>query len=95
MSFVLIRHKIADYTKWKRVVNAATDFRKVNGELSFAAFRGSDDPNDVTVICEWSSAAKARKFVGSTELRKRMKEGGVVGKPQIQFFRKAEDLSVS
>ncbi len=94
MPFVQLRHKIADYAKWKRAVHAATAFRKVNGELSFKAFRSSDDPNDVTVICEWASAAKARKFVGSDELRKRMKEAGVVGKPKIQYFAKAEDLSV-
>lgn len=94
MPFVLLRHKIADYTRWKRAVHAATAFRKVNGELSFEVLRSSDDPNDVTVICEWASAAKARKFVESDELRKRMKEAGVVGKPKIQFFGKAEDLSV-
>ena len=46
------------------------------------------------VICEWASAAKARKFLGSDELRKRMKEAGVLGKPKIQHFAKAEDLSV-
>jgi len=94
MPFVQLRHKIADYTKWKRAVHAATAFRKVNGELNFKAYRSSDDPNDVTVICEWASAAKARRFIGSDELRKRMKEAGVLGKPKIQYFAKAEDLSV-
>ncbi|NOT30758.1 MAG: antibiotic biosynthesis monooxygenase [Planctomycetes bacterium] len=94
MPFVLLRHKIADYAKWKRVVHAAAAFRKTNGELSFKVLRSSDDPNDVAVICEWASAAKARKFLESDELRKRMKEAGVVGKPKIQFFGKAEDLSV-
>jgi heme-degrading monooxygenase HmoA len=94
MTFVLIRHKVSDYANWKRGVHAATAFRKINGELSFKAFRGSDDPNDVTVICEWASAAKARKFMESAELRKRMKEVGVVGKPKVQFFGKAEDMSV-
>ncbi len=94
MPFVLLRHRVADYAKWKRVVHAAAAFRKANGELSFEVLRGSDDPDDVTVICEWASAAKARKFVESDELRKRMKAAGVVGKPKIQFFGKAEDLSV-
>ena len=94
MPFVRIRHKIADYAKWKRVVHGAADFRRAGGELSFKVFRSSRDPNDVTVICEWDSAAKARKFVGSAGLRKRMKEAGVKGKPKIQFFGKAEDLSV-
>ena len=94
MTFVQIRHKIADYAKWKRVVNDAAAFRKKSGELDFQAFRSSDDPNDVTVICKWASAAKARKFLGSAELRKRMKAAGVLGKPKIQSFGKVEDLSV-
>ena len=95
MPSILLRHKIVNYTKWKRAVRAATAFRKAGGELSFRAYRSSDDPNDVTVLCEWASAARARRFLGSAELRKRMKEAGVVGKPKIQFLSPAEDLSVS
>ena len=95
MSYVLIHHKVANYAKWKRAVGACAAWRKAGGELSFQVFRDSAAPNDLTVICRWASAAQARKFVASSELRDRMRDAGVVGKPEIRFFKAAEDLSVA
>jgi quinol monooxygenase YgiN len=95
MSYVLVRHKVADYAKWKRTVRSAAAWRKASGELSFQVFRSSVDPNDLTVLCRWAGAAQMKKFVESAELRERMQQAGVINKPDIQFFSKAEDLSVS
>jgi hypothetical protein len=36
-----------------------------------------------------------QKFMKSPELRERMQAAGVVSKPEIRFFSKMEDLSVS
>lgn len=94
MPHVLIRHKIANYAKWKRAVHAAKAFRKASGEKSFRCYRSSASPNLVTVVCNWSTAAKMKKFIKSAELRKAMRGAGVVSKPEVQFFSKAEDLSV-
>ena len=95
MSYVLIRHKVANYTQWKRAVRAAAAWRKTSGEKSFQVFRSSSAPNDLTVVCGWSSSDKMRKFVGSAELRERMRGAGVIGKPEIRFFSKAEDLTAA
>jgi len=95
MSYVLIRHEVANYAKWKRVVQAASAWRKTSGEKSFQVFRSSAAPNDLTVVCRWDSTARMRKFVESADLRERMKQAGVVGRPEVQFFSKAEDLSVA
>ena len=95
MSYVLIRHKVANYAKWKKAVGACADWRKAGGELSFQVYRGSAAPNDLTVICRWASAGQAKKFVASAELRERMRDAGVVGKPEVHFFKDAEDLSVA
>ena len=95
MSYVLIRHKVANYAKWKRVVQAATAWRKASGEKGFQVFRSSSAPNDLTIVCGWDSTARMQKFVESAELRERMKQAGVVSRPQIHFFSKADDLSVA
>jgi heme-degrading monooxygenase HmoA len=94
MPFVLIRHKIANYIKWKRAVRAFKTFRKASGEKSFYVVRSSKNPNDVTVFCAWDTVARMQKFMKSADLRKAMKEAGVVSKPEVQFFSKMEDLSV-
>ena len=95
MTYILIRHKVADYAKWKRAVRAFAPVRQASGEQSFQVLRCAKAANDLTVICGWASAAQARKFIGSAELREAMTGGGVLGKPEIRFFKQAEDLSVA
>ena len=95
MSYVMINHKVANYAKWKRVVNAAKAWRKASGEKSLYVCRNNKNPNDLMVWCEWDSAAGMQKFMKSPELGERMKEAGVIGKPEIHFFNKMEDLSVA
>ncbi|MBI3416035.1 MAG: cyclase [Verrucomicrobia bacterium] len=94
MSYVLIHHKVANYAKWKRAVRACAAWRKAGGELSFQVLRSSAAPNNLTVVCRWASAERARKFVASAELRDRMRDAGVVSKPDVHFYKSAEDLSV-
>ena len=93
MPSVMVRHKVADYTQWKRAVHSAADWRKASGEVNFQVFREADDPNNLTVISQWSTASKMRKFMDSDELRQRMEAAGVIGKPEVRFFSKSEDLT--
>ena len=95
MPYVSIRHKVADYAKWKRAVHAFATSRKTSGETSFHVYRDRKSPNDLTVVSGWENAGKMQKFIKSSELRKAMKGAGVLGKPVIQFFSKVEDLTVS
>lgn len=94
MPYTSIRHKVADYGKWKRVVRSAAAMRKSSGETSFQVYRDSRAPNDLTVVCSWDNSAKMQKFMESAELRQAMKKAGVIGKPVIHFFGKMEDLTV-
>ena len=94
MSYSMISHKVANYSKWKRVVKSAAKWRKASGEKCFYVCRGAKNPNDLLVWCEWDSEARMKKFIRSPELRDAMKKAGVVGKPEISFFNKMEDLSV-
>lgn len=90
----MISHKVANYSKWKRGVKASTAMRKASGEKSFYACRNSKQPNDVMVWCEWDTAARLKKFMNSAELRLAMEKAGIIGKPQVSFFDRMEDLSV-
>ena len=89
----MISHKVANYAKWKRGVSAAAKWRKASGEKCFYVCRNSKHPNDVMVWCEWDTTARMKKFAKSAGLRKAMKEVGVVGKPEVSFFDRMEDLS--
>jgi hypothetical protein len=53
------------------------------GVIGDAIYRGVVDPNDVTVTHDFETAAAARAFVESAELREAMGNAGVAGEPQI------------
>jgi len=93
MPYVMIRHKVANYAKWKREVKAFAAFRKTSGEKSFYVCRGSKSSNDLLVWCAWDAAARMQKFIKSAELRKAMAAAGVIGKPEVSFYGAMEDLS--
>lgn len=94
MPYVMIRHKVADYGKWKRTVKSFAKVRKEVGEKGLYVCRGSKNPNDLLVWCEWDTPARMKKFMKSAFLRKAMKEAGVRGKPDVSFYGAMEDLSV-
>ena len=93
MPYVIIRHKVANYAKWKRAVHAFKRFRRTSGETSFHVLRCAKNPNDLTVCCSWDTTARMKKFMKSAELRNAMKGAGVVGKPQIAFFDRMDVLT--
>ena len=58
---------------------------KANGAISVSILRDLDDPNRIIVTTEFKNIENAKKFSESDELRARMQEGGVTGKPEIYF----------
>lgn len=94
MPYVIIRHKVSNYAKWKRGVHLFKKFRQTSGETSFHVLRSAKNPNDLIVCCGWDTTARMKKFIKSSELRKAMKDCGVISKPEVAFFSKKEDLSV-
>lgn len=95
MTYIIVRHKVKDYRKWKQAVQNHKEMRRAGGEKSFLVFRSVGAPNDLTVLCEWESLAKARRFIQSKELREAMKTAGVIGKPQIHLFNQSESLDLA
>jgi heme-degrading monooxygenase HmoA len=85
MVHVIVRHKVADYTKWKQAFDAYLNRRMASGETGFRVFQSIDDPRDVTVFTDWESADSARRFMSSEDLRGAMQNAGVVGNPEVQF----------
>jgi hypothetical protein len=89
MVHVIIRHKVADYTKWKQGFDAHLNRRMASGEMSFRVFQSIDDPRDVTVMSDWENVDSARRFIGSEDLRNAMRNAGVVGDPDVQYVQDA------
>ncbi|WP_406660610.1 antibiotic biosynthesis monooxygenase [Methanolobus sp. ZRKC3] len=93
MVYVLIKHTVEDFSKWKPGFDAHASVRKESGCKGGMLFRTSEDPNGVVVIFEWDTIENARKFIESPELKKKMEEVGVISKPDIFFLDKLEDIA--
>lgn len=90
MVYVLIRHRIEDFGKWKIVFNENSAVREAGGSKGGRLFRNIDNPNEVIIIFKWDSIENARKFTESEELKKRMQKAGIVEKPDILFIEESE-----
>ena len=85
-SFMLVRHKVRDFKSWKAGYDAHQPKRVEAGLTEKYLLRGSDDPNEVVALFEAQDLSRAKAFATSAELREKMEEVGVVGKPDIYFL---------
>jgi len=85
-SFVLVRHKVRDFSEWKRGYDAHLPKRTEAGLAETQLLRGADDPNEVVVIFESKDHNRAKAFVESADLRETMQKLGVIDRPDVYFL---------
>jgi len=86
MVHVLVRHKVADFTRWKELFDSHLSARKQAGELDFHLFQSVNDPREITLLLDWDSVEHARQFMGSDDLKTKMQQAGVMGAPDVQYL---------
>ena len=72
---ILVRHKVADFAKWKPVYDAHLSARQNAGLKEEHLFRNADDPNEVVLLFSAEDLDKAKAFTTSDDLRQAMEEG--------------------
>ncbi len=86
MTHVLIRHKVADFAKWKPVYDGHLAARQKAGLKEKYLLRNADNPNEVVLLFEAEDLKNAQAFAGSSDLREAMQRAGVIDKPDIYFL---------
>ncbi len=98
-NILIIRHKVANYAKWKIAYDAHDSTRLAYGLHNNLVARGSKDSNTVMVVLGMDDAAKAKEFTSMPGLKAAMQKGGVVGTPSFQYidmqFRDASNAGAS
>jgi hypothetical protein len=92
MVHLIVRHKVADYTHWKEAFDAHLNTRKSAGETDCRVMVAVEDPRDVTLLLDWDSLERARKFAGSDILKQAMQAAGVVGDADFRFVEDARTV---
>lgn len=93
MTQLVVRHKVADYGKWKTVFDEHDATRKASGCKGYQLVRNVDDPNELIVVMEWDDLKNAREFAGSEDLREIMGRAGVTDAPDVYFCDTLEQRS--
>lgn len=93
MPYMLVRHKVKDYVKWKPIYDGHATTRKASGSKGAHLFRNSDNPNEMIILFEWDDLGNAQKFAQSEDLIKTMQKAGVSDKPDIYFLDEIEKTS--
>jgi heme-degrading monooxygenase HmoA len=88
MNYLLIRHKVADFEKWKPVYDAHAQARQKAGLTEEQLLRGIDDPNEVILLFKADDLEAAKEFCQSSDLRAAMQRAGVVDTPDLYFLSK-------
>ena len=86
---MFVRHKVRDYTAWRKVYDEFDATRSRAGVRGHAVYCDVDDVNDVTAWHDFDDLEAAKALASSKELKSAMKNAGVVGPPTIWFVRPA------
>ncbi len=92
MPYLLVRHKVEDYAKWKPVYDQHATTRKASGGQGAQLFRNATDPNELVILFEWDDLERARQFAQSEDLRQAMQRAGVADQPDIYFLEEVEHV---
>ena len=89
MASLLVQQKVKSFEEWKKVFDSVGKVRSSYGGRESQVFRNADDPNSVTVMVKWDSAANARKWAQSPEMKEALQKAGVEGIPAINILNEA------
>jgi uncharacterized protein (DUF1330 family) len=86
MTYLNVRHNVKNFGTWKTAFESDAGRRRAEGSKSAQLFHDSEHPNSVSVLMEFETADKARKFANDPALKEAMERAGVLGNPEITYL---------
>ena len=86
MIYVMVRHQVADFGKWKSAYDAHAPARTKAGLKELNVLRNIDNPDEIVLLFSADDLGKAKAFTASQDLREAMEKAGVKDKPDVWFL---------
>ena len=86
MPHLIIRVTVQDFSKWKQVYDSNLPARQAAGLKELNLWRNADKSNELVLLFDVSDIAKAKEYTLSTELKEKLKAGGVIGPAENLFL---------
>jgi quinol monooxygenase YgiN len=83
---VIVTHEVKEYGAWRKGYDADESNRKQAGFKVWSVYTDVKNPNMVSIIGEFPSAAAAEAFSTSPKLKEAMEKAGVVSKPEVKVL---------
>lgn len=90
MTHLLATAEVEDLDEWKATFNDNESYRTEHGQRGYQAFQSVDDPDEIVVLFEWDERKDARAFFESEEMREKMVEAGIKGKPDMTSLERVD-----
>ena len=68
MPYLMVRHRVEDFGRWKAAFDMGLDMRHVSGRKPSRVFDVDVEDSSVVVYSQWDSIERARNFIESDEL---------------------------
>jgi hypothetical protein len=86
MHYLLCKHKVADYTKWREVFDSHAEAQQAAGLEPLHVLRDVDDRNLVVMVFRVHDLEKAKAFTQTPAAREAADLAGVIGKPEVLYL---------
>ena len=83
MAHMFGRISVEDYATFRKTFDSKADMRQAAGAINSTVYQSVDDPNEVVVQVEFSTADAAKAFSPSEGLRNAIKQAGTTEEPRI------------
>jgi heme-degrading monooxygenase HmoA len=93
MPYLIVRHKVQDYARWKPFFDQQSATRKECGSRGGHLYRNGDDSHEVIVVFEWSSLEKAHAFAQSADFRETMQRADGNDQPDLYVVEEVDRFS--
>jgi len=87
MHYLLCKHQVADFERWKRVFDSHAEAQKKAGLHLLHLLRDERDPNLVVIFFRADDPAGARAFTKAPGAAEAGRESGVIGVPELLLLR--------
>jgi hypothetical protein len=89
MVTVIVSHECKDFSEWRKAFDAHEEVRAKAGFKISGVYQCVEDSNYVVLLGEAPDAETIASFMANPELKERMEQAGVVGKPEVTVLKKA------
>lgn len=87
MYYLLCKHQVEDYTRWRRIFDSHAEAQREFGLHLLHILRDIADPNLVVLLFRVHDVRKAKAFTEAPSASEAAGTSGVIGMPEILFLK--------